>query len=86
MNTGFILPGPKGANCFSTLKNFGVMVRKAISVAKKRSGRHEDTIREYKLGADGLSVGQPLANFRGIMTGTPIYEAKEPRERPGTPG
>jgi circadian clock protein KaiC len=49
-------------------------VRKAISVVKKRSGAHEDTIREYRMGPpDGISVGQPLSGFRGVLTGVPSY-------------
>jgi circadian clock protein KaiC len=46
-------------------------VRKAISVVKKRAGHHEDTIREFSLGADGLQVGAPLSQFRGVLNGTP---------------
>jgi circadian clock protein KaiC len=46
-------------------------VRKAISVVKKRSGKHEDTIREVTLGDRGFSVGEPLAHFRGVLTGVP---------------
>ncbi|HXJ22673.1 MAG TPA: ATPase domain-containing protein [Polyangia bacterium] len=49
-------------------------VRKAISVVKKRSGSHEETIREYRMGApDGISVGMPLSGFRGVLTGVPSY-------------
>jgi circadian clock protein KaiC len=48
-------------------------VRRCISVVKKRSGRHEQTIREFQLGARGLEVGPPLAGFQGIFTGTPTY-------------
>jgi circadian clock protein KaiC len=47
-------------------------VRQAISVLKKRSGRHEKTIREYKMGSKGISVGEPLAQFHGVLTGTPV--------------
>jgi hypothetical protein len=32
-------------------------IRQAISVAKKRSGGHESTIREFKVSANGLWVG-----------------------------
>ncbi|HWB79780.1 MAG TPA: ATPase domain-containing protein [Nannocystaceae bacterium] len=46
-------------------------VRKAVSVLKKRSGRHENSIRELRLGADGVSVGAPLTGFHGVMTGVP---------------
>ncbi|HEY4185876.1 MAG TPA: ATPase domain-containing protein [Polyangia bacterium] len=49
-------------------------VRKAMSVMKKRSGFHEDTIREFRMGPPhGISVGEPLTGFRGILTGVPNY-------------
>jgi circadian clock protein KaiC len=48
-------------------------VRRALSVVKKRSGDHEHTIREFQLGQNGVSLGPPLAEFRGIFTGTPEY-------------
>jgi circadian clock protein KaiC len=48
-------------------------VRRAISVVKKRSGTHEDTIREFQLSSEGLKVGPPLKEFSGILTGTPTY-------------
>jgi circadian clock protein KaiC len=49
------------------------MVRRAISVVKKRSGNHEHTIREFGLTPRGISVGPPLVDFRGIFSGTPEY-------------
>jgi circadian clock protein KaiC len=52
---------------------YGGSVRRALSVVKKRSGRHEHTIREFQLGKQGLIVGPPLVNFRGIFSGTPVY-------------
>lgn len=51
----------------------GGSVRRALSVVKKRSGRHEHTIREFGLSAQGISVGPPLTNFRGVFSGTPQY-------------
>ncbi|UDL95530.1 AAA family ATPase [Lichenihabitans sp. PAMC28606] len=48
-------------------------VRRAISVIKKRAGTHEDTIREYRIGPNGLSIGEPLQNFVGVLRGTPNY-------------
>jgi circadian clock protein KaiC len=51
-------------------------VRRAISVVKKRSGTHENTIREFQLTAQGLKVGPPLTEFSGILTGTPTYLGK----------
>ncbi len=50
-------------------------VRQAISVMKKRGGQHERTIREFRLGKGGIQVGEPLADFRGILTGVPVYES-----------
>ncbi|MBA2466584.1 MAG: AAA family ATPase [Sphingomonas sp.] len=47
-------------------------VRRAISVIKKRTGAHEDTIREYRIGGkNGISFGDPLSNFQGVLTGVP---------------
>jgi circadian clock protein KaiC len=48
-------------------------VRRAMSVVKKRSGSHEDTIREFRLSPEGLRVGPPLTQFRGVFTGTPTF-------------
>ena len=48
-------------------------VRRAISVIKKRSGSHEDTIREYRIGKTGLSIGKPLEDFQGVLRGVPTY-------------
>jgi circadian clock protein KaiC len=48
-------------------------VRRAISVIKKRTGSHEDTIRELKISAQGISVGEPLVEFQGVLRGIPTY-------------
>jgi circadian clock protein KaiC len=48
-------------------------VRRAISVFKKRSGAHEQTIREMRMGATGLEIGEPLEQFHGVLTGVPVY-------------
>jgi circadian clock protein KaiC len=48
-------------------------VKKAISVIKKRSGPHEETIREFRLGPNGVIVGDPLSAFQGVLTGVPTY-------------
>lgn len=48
-------------------------IRKAISVMKKRSGLHEDTVRELVLGREGLRVGEVLKGFSGVLTGAPQY-------------
>lgn len=46
-------------------------VRQAISVIKKRSGAHERSIREFRMEAGRISVGEPLKHFRGVLTGVP---------------
>jgi circadian clock protein KaiC len=63
------------ADCVILFRFFeaGGMVRKAISVIKKRTGTHETTIREYAVGPERLRVGEPLSDFDGVMTGVPTY-------------
>lgn len=46
-------------------------LHRAVAVVKKRSGAHEATLREFRLSAQGLHVGEPLKEFQGILTGTP---------------
>jgi circadian clock protein KaiC len=48
-------------------------VRRAMSVIKKRTGAHESTIREYRIDGRGLTIGDPLDGFQGILRGVPIY-------------
>jgi len=48
-------------------------IRRAISVMKKRGGRHESTIREFQIGSSGIKVGQPLTDFQGVLRGVPTY-------------
>jgi circadian clock protein KaiC len=52
-------------------------VRQAISVVKKRSGEHEHTIRESRVAIGGLSVGEPLTAFRGVLSGIPEYAGRD---------
>jgi circadian clock protein KaiC len=52
---------------------FSGRVRRAISVIKKRTGAHEDTIRELTISSGGLSLGEPLKGFHGVLRGVPIY-------------
>ena len=54
-------------------------VRRAISVIKKRTGAHEDTIREYRITRDGVILGEPLVNFQGVLRGVPEYVGDEPQ-------
>jgi circadian clock protein KaiC len=46
-------------------------VKKAISVMKKRSGAHEESIRELRFDGNGIHLSEPLEKYRGILTGVP---------------
>jgi circadian clock protein KaiC len=48
-------------------------VRRAVSVVKKRSGRHERTIRELEISEQGIGISEPLAAFQGVLSGVPTY-------------
>lgn len=48
-------------------------IRRAISVVKKRSGPHEVAVREMRIDANGISIGEPLANFQGVLSGRPEF-------------
>jgi circadian clock protein KaiC len=49
------------------------MVRRAMSIIKKRTGSHESTIREFCIDGRGLTIGRPLDGFQGVLRGVPIY-------------
>ncbi len=48
-------------------------VRHAISVVKKRTGAHEKSVRELRIGPPGFKVGRQLREFNGVLTGQPVY-------------
>jgi circadian clock protein KaiC len=48
-------------------------MKKAVSVIKKRSGAHENTIRELTMNQNRIEIGEPLVAFEGVMTGVPRY-------------
>jgi circadian clock protein KaiC len=52
-------------------------VRRAISVVKKRTSAHENTIREYRLTSRGIVVGPPLTNLHGVLRGVPTMVGGE---------
>ena len=54
-------------------------VRRAISVIKKRTGAHEDTIREYKIDKAGFTLGEPLLGFQGVLRGVPELLDQKPK-------
>jgi circadian clock protein KaiC len=49
-------------------------VRSAVTVVKSRTAPNERTIREFRLGhRHGLQIGEPIADFEGVMSGMPRY-------------
>jgi circadian clock protein KaiC len=48
-------------------------VRRAISIIKKRNGFHETTIREFTISKSGVTMGEPLEAFHGVLRGVPTY-------------
>jgi circadian clock protein KaiC len=52
-------------------------IRETISVIKRRGGAHERTLREFRLGAGGIRVGQPLEEFHGVLTGVPSHQGSQ---------
>jgi circadian clock protein KaiC len=52
-------------------------IRQALSVIKKRSGPHERSIRELFFANSAISVGKPLIDFKGVLTGIPSFLGKE---------
>ena len=53
-------------------------VRRAMSVIKKRTGAHEDTIREYRIDGRGITLGEPLMGFQGVLRGVPELVDERP--------
>jgi circadian clock protein KaiC len=49
-------------------------IRRAVSMIKKRTGRHESSIREFAITEGGIHVGPALEGFRGVLTGVPVYD------------
>jgi circadian clock protein KaiC len=56
-------------------------VKQALSVIKKRTGRHERTIRELQLGPNGVRISEPLVGFQGVLNGNPgvLFPGREQR-------
>jgi circadian clock protein KaiC len=51
-------------------------IRQAVSVFKKRTGTHERALRQLQICERGVTVGEPLREFQGVMTGVPQYDGK----------
>lgn len=54
------------------------LLHKAVSVVKSRVTPHESSIRQFGIGANGITVGEPLKDFEGVLTGAPAYRGITP--------
>ncbi len=52
-------------------------VRRALSVIKKRTGDHEDTIREFQISGTGMAIGPVLQKFEGVLRGVPTFVGED---------
>lgn len=48
-------------------------MRKVIGVLKMRTSDFERTLRQFKITEHGITVGEPLTQLRGILSGTPEW-------------
>ncbi len=48
-------------------------IRQALSMVKKRTGAHERTIRELSFTGGVISLGEPLTEFSGVLSGWPVF-------------
>jgi circadian clock protein KaiC len=55
---------------------------RAISMLKKRTTAHEQTVRDYQLTSHGVRVGAVLQEFRGILSGMQSSEIPVPEVKP----
>ena len=55
-------------------------MRKVIGTLKMRTSDFERQLREFEITADGIRVGEPLPQLRGILTGTPDWDDTDGRD------
>ncbi|MFB6251311.1 MAG: ATPase domain-containing protein [Halobellus sp.] len=53
-------------------------MRKVIGVLKMRTSDFERTLREFEITRNGIKVGGPLTELRGILRGTPEWKDESP--------
>ncbi|RKR37579.1 ATPase domain-containing protein [Paraburkholderia sp. BL17N1] len=45
----------------------------AVTAVKSRANAHERSIRQFRLGSNGVEVGEALRDFEGVLSGLPAY-------------
>jgi len=51
-------------------------LHRAISVVKRRGGRHESVVHELRISSEGLVI-EPIAGLHGVLTGVPQLQMPE---------
>jgi circadian clock protein KaiC len=64
------------ADCVVLLRYFEAKgrIRKALSIVKRRGGKHDTAIRDFTMSENGLAIGLPLDDYRGVLTGVPTFD------------
>ena len=51
----------------------GAEIGKVAGVLKKRVGTFERTLRPFGIDTGGVTVGEPLSDVSGLLTGSPSF-------------
>ncbi|CAH2802228.1 MAG: Circadian clock protein KaiC [uncultured Paraburkholderia sp.] len=57
---------------FRYFEHYGEVLT-AVTAVKSRANAHERSIRQFRLGANGVEVGEALRDFEGVLSGLPSY-------------
>lgn len=52
-------------------------VMRGITILKMRGSVHDQRIREFTIGSNGIHVGEPLDSISGVLTGKPVLQDRE---------
>jgi circadian clock protein KaiC len=52
----------------------GGHLKRVMAVVKVRGSAHSDDLREYKITDGGIVIGDPMADFAGLLAGRPTQE------------
>ena len=56
--------------------------KRVISVVKVRGSNHSKDICFFDIDKDGITIGEPLTNYRGILSGQPTLMDESAAESP----
>ncbi|WP_435361339.1 ATPase domain-containing protein [Haloarchaeobius sp. DFWS5] len=52
-------------------------IHRAMGVLKMRASDFERTLREFEIRADGLHLGEPMTDLRGVLSAKPVWRTSE---------